>query len=329
MLVDNRKDPQIDRQRKPSGERVLISGASGLLGANLALVAAQKYAVTGLVNRRPMRSDDITFLPLDLLNRNVLSDTLDKVNPDWIIHCAALADVDACERYPDLAYHLNTEIPGEFSALAERKNCRFIHISTDAVFDGQRGGYIEEDSPNPLGVYARTKLDGEKAVLQANPEAIVARVNLFGWSMSGERSLAEFFINNLQAGRQIKGFTDVFFCPLLVNDLAQVLLEMLALDLHGIYHVFSSECVSKFEFGMRIARRFGLDENLIFPSSVDQAGLAAARSQNLHMRSDKIQAILGYTLPGIQDGIDKFYELYHSDYIHKLREMLLESNPDN
>ena len=95
-----------------------------------------------------------------------------------------------------------------------------MHVSTDAVFDGQAAATTEQDTPNPLSIYARTKLDGERGVAEANPDAIIARVNLYGWSLSGRRSLAEFFFNNLSAGKRVKGFTDVYFCPLLANDLA-------------------------------------------------------------------------------------------------------------
>ena len=146
---------------------------------------------------------------------------------------------------------------------------------------GRRGNYSEEDVPNPLGVYARSKLAGEQAVVEANPQAIIARVNLFGWSLFGKRSLAEFFFNNLSAGKSCMGFTDVFFCPMLANDLGTVFLKMLEAGLSGLYHVVGSQCLSKYEFGVQVARRFGFDEKLVIPSSVQDSGLKAARSPNL------------------------------------------------
>ncbi len=98
---------------------------------------------------------------------------------------------------------------------------------------------------------------------QANPQAIIARVNFYGWSLNGTRSLGEFFYRNLSAGKNVKGFTDVLFCPLLVNHLVDLLLTMAEKDLKGLYHVVSSEHLSKYEFGCRIARLFDLDEKLI------------------------------------------------------------------
>jgi dTDP-4-dehydrorhamnose reductase len=198
---------------------------------------------------------------------------------------------------------------------------RLVHISTDAVFDGRVGNYSEEDLPNPLGVYAQTKLAGEKAVLDANPSAVVARVNLFGWGITGKRSLAEFFFYNLQARKTVMGFTDVFFCPLLANDMAEVLEKLFVRQLSGLYHLVGSECLSKYQFGVRIARRFGMDEGLIRPASVEQAGLRAARSPNLTLRVQKLEQALGGPLPGVSAGLDRFYDLYVQGYPQRLRQL--------
>jgi dTDP-4-dehydrorhamnose reductase len=319
--------------------RILVTGASGLLGINLALEAAKDHTVFGVVNRRKLRltgepaNEGLPFKPFtviqaDLLEPGVPERLLAETCPDWVIHCAALADVDQCENDPELARQLNTELPGKLAALCAnsgdvaRGGARFLHISTDAVFDGLRGGYAEGDAPNPLSVYARTKLASERAVLQANPQAAIARVNLFGWSLTGRRSLGEFFFYNLQAGRGVNGFTDVFFCPLLVNELAQVLLKMLAAGLSGLYHAVSGECLSKYEFGVRLARRFGLDETLISAASVAQGGLKAARSPNLTLRNDKLSRALGEPLPNVSTGLDGLYTLYQQGYPQFLKRLV-------
>lgn len=305
--------------------RVLITGASGLLGLNLALEICKQHTVFGVTHSHDLRTQAFTVIQADLLQPGAAESLLAQTRPDWVIHCAALANVDACEANPALAQQLNTELPRKLAHLCAPDNdvtrggARLIHISTDCVFDGQRGHYTEEDTPNPLGVYARTKLAGENAVRQANPKAIIARVNLFGWSISGKRSLAEFFFYNLSAGKQVMGFTDVFFCPLLANDLADILVKMLEKDLHGIYHVVGSESASKYEFGVRLARRFGLDPGLITPASVAQAGLKAARSPNLTLRIDKLQRDLGQPIPGLSDGLERFYRLYQQGYPKMLR----------
>jgi len=305
--------------------RILVTGASGLLGLNLALSAAadsaQEHIVFGTVKDHALKTDAFTVIQTDLLLPGAVERLLDQAQPDWVIHCAALANVDACESEPELAHQLNSELPIQLAQYVARGGARLVHISTDAVFDGLRGDYSEDDPPNPQGVYALTKLAGERGVAQANSQAIIARVNLFGWSLGGGRSLGEFFFNNLSTSRPVNGFTDVFFCPLLANDIAPILLDMLAQDLSGLYHVVSSQCASKYEFGQMIAGRFGLDASLIHPLSVQQAGLKAARSPDLRLRTDKLAHALGYPPPSIDAGIERFYQLYQQGYPQRLRRM--------
>ena len=310
--------------------RILITGASGLLGLNLALEASGaryhgQHTVYGVVNSHAIQTQAFTVISCNLLAPGAVERLLDQTQPDWVIHCAALANLDACEADPELASELNTELPRKLASYVSKGGARLVHISTDSVFDGARGNYNEEDIPNPLGVYSRTKLAGEYAVAEADPNAIIARVNLFGWSVTGKRSLAEFFFNNLSAGKSINGFTDVYFCPLLANDLAHLLIDMLTQGLSGLYHVVSSEHMSKYEFGMRIAQCFGLDTSLIKPISVHQAGLKAARSPNLILRTDKLTRDLSVPPPGIDLEIQKFHELYEDGYARKIKEVLWKS----
>ena len=301
--------------------RILITGASGLLGVNLALETAQQHTVFGTVNQHSLKTDAFRVIQTDLLAPGAVEHVLDQTQPDWVIHCAALANLDACETDPLLAQQLNTHLPHTLAKHVARSGARLIHVSTDSVFDGIRGGYSEEDAPSPLGIYSHTKLEGEMAVRQANPEAIVARVNLHGWSLTGKRSLSEFFFTNLSQNKSVMGFTDVFFCPLLANHLAQIFIKMLDKKLSGLYHVVSSECLSKYEFGLRIAQRFNLDGNLIRPTSISQSGLRATRSPNLTLRCDKLSQALGETLPNQSTGLEELFTLYQQGYPQKLHEM--------
>jgi len=302
--------------------RVLITGASGLLGLNSALEAAKEHQVFGQTNSHRLNTTAFDAIQADLLVPGAIQRLLEDTQPDWVIHCAALANVDLCESNPQQAQQLNSEVPRELADLVARGGARLVHVSTDAVFDGQTGDYSEQDAPNPLGVYAQSKLAGEQAVAEADPQAIIARVNLFGWSLSGKRSLAEFFFNNLSAGKRCMGFTDVFFCPMLANDLGMVFLKMLEAGLSGLYHTTGSQCLSKYEFGVQVARRFGFDESLVIPTSVQDSGLKAARSPNLRLRTDKLIHALGEPLPNVSTGLDKFYTQYQQGYPQQIRRFI-------
>lgn len=303
--------------------RILVTGASGLLGLNLAVEASNlpEYQVTGQVYSNRISSSAFSVVQADLRDPDEVERIIDLIQPDYVINCAALAIVDACESDPVQAQKLNIELPQKLASYVARGGARLLHVSTDAVFDGQCGNYTEDDTPNPISVYGQTKLDGEYAVMSVNPEAIIARVNFYGWSLTGERSLSEFFFYNLMSGNQIMGFTDIYFCPLLVNQLAHIFLNMLELKLSGLYHVVSSECISKYNFGMRIAGTFELDETLITAKSVMESGLQAARSPKLTLSTTKLAIDLGKIPPTINDGLQEFHRLYQQGYPDRLRRM--------
>jgi dTDP-4-dehydrorhamnose reductase len=299
--------------------KLLITGASGLLGINFALEAMREHEVIG-VDRGRLKSAPFQVWTVDLFHRHALESALDTVHPDWLIHCAAMANLDECEKRPDQAKRLNADLPAELAVACAQRNIKFVHLSTDAVFDGtKQGAYTEEDAPNPQSVYAQTKLEGERAVQSVNPQAIIARVNFYGWSLSGQRSLGEFFVNSLSEGKAVYGFTDVIFCPMWVNHLAQTLLAMLEKELHGLYHVVGAQPMSKYQFGVEMARKFGLRESLIEPQSVERSGLTAKRSHNLWLSVHKLSTDLGQSLPDFSTGLEGFYAQFQQGYPQKIK----------
>src|SRR5215216_105956 len=299
--------------------RLLITGASGLLGINLALEAIHRHKVIG-VDRGRLKSTPFQVLQADLFHKDTIDSILESTQPDWLVNCAALANLEECEQYPERARLLNTEMPGELAKICAQRKIHLVHISTDAVFDGEKKDlYTEEDDPHPLGTYSQTKLNGERAVQSANSEAIIARVNFYGWSLNSKRSLGEFFVNNLVAGRHVNGFTDVIFCPMFVDHTAQILLSMLKKGLSGLYHVVGPQPMSKYQFGMEVARKFGLRESQIDPKSVLSSGLTVRRAHNLRLSTHKLSTDLGYELPRFSTGLDEFYTQYQQGYPQKIR----------
>ncbi len=299
--------------------RLLITGSSGLLGVNLALQAARSHEVFG-TSRRLLTGAPFENIQADLLEPGAVGHVLDAASPDALIHCAAAADLEYCEQHPMVARRINAEVAGQVAAACLARDIRMIHISTDAVFDGEKESpYSESDEPRPLGVYANTKYAGELAVLGANPSAIVARVNFYGWSVGGRRSLAEFFVRNLAEGSAVRGFTDVTFCPTFVNDLSDALMSLLKTDLGGVYHVLGAKAMTKFDFGVAIARQFGYDERLISPVTVEEFGLEAKRSHYLGLSSRKLSTNSGISLPDFSTGLEDFHRQYLDGFPQKIR----------
>lgn len=299
----------------------LVTGASGLLGLNFSVKMAEHHKIVGAVHQQVLCQPPFPIVQVDLSEKGAVEKLVQQVRPEVVLHCAALANVDQCEDEPELALRLNAELPGELAAVCKRQQIRLVHISTDAVFDGQRGDYIETDPANPINAYARTKLAGEQAVRDANPDAIIARVNFYGWSLKGRRSLAEIFYYTLSANQPMRGFTDVFFCPFNVDQLSDMLLMMLEKELKGLYHVVSPESLSKYQFGQMIVSQFGLDAGLLTPSSWRDAGLKAVRSPNLVLNCQKLSQDLGAVLPGQMAGMQLFHAQFCSGLPERLRRM--------
>jgi dTDP-4-dehydrorhamnose reductase len=301
--------------------RILVLGAGGLLGINFALEASKAHEVIGTVNRVQLDEAPFQTKNVDLLKDGAVAKLLDDVEVDWLVNCVALADVDECERQPELADKLNRDLPEELAKECARREIKLVHISTDAVFDGADGNYREEDATQPINIYGRSKLDGEQAVLNANAAAIVARVNFFGWGLSGERSLSEFFFNKLSAGEVAQGLTDRYFSPLLVNDLSQLLLQMLEKGLAGLFHVVSPVSLSKYEFGQALAKGFGFEPNLIRPTESTVFDYIAARAPDLRLNVDKLTKALNIEMPDVYSGIERLHQLFAESYPEKLKAM--------
>lgn len=302
---------------------ILVTGASGLLGSNLVLTGAKAgRKIAALTHDHPIHLDGVESLRVDLTDRAAVNAAVAKLRPAAVIHCAAMTNIDDAERNPDAAMRINGEASGTLAEAAANVGARFVYVSTDTVFDGTKRFYAEDDAVNPLNVYGRTKLAGERESLARNPNTIVARTNLYGWNALPKQSLAEWVLESLEKGETVPGFTDVFFCPFLVNDLAATLFAMVDANLSGIYHVVGSERISKHDFAARIARRFGLDESKVLPASVQDAALSAPRVQELSLSTERIAKALGRKMPGVDEGLERFAALRDNGFRTELRAMV-------
>ncbi len=288
--------------------KILITGASGLLGSNLAVVAAAEHQTLGIYHQHPLQIPGVDMMAAELSDPRQATRVIAGFAPDWVVHCAAASEVDRCELDPAWARRLNLEMAKNVAEAAAGVGARLAHISTDAVFDGELGDYRESDEPRPIMIYGETKLAGERAVALAHPEALVLRINLFGWGPGPKRSLAEWFLERLEAGDTCPGFTDIYFSPLLAQHLARALLELLEAGASGLLHLPGHTCLSKYEFGVQLAQEFGLDAARIRPMSVGDAKLTAARPRRLCLNGEKVESVLGRPLPELDSGLRELRE---------------------
>jgi len=304
---------------------LLVAGASGFLGRNLTLEAlAAACHVVGVVHEQPVDDLSIETVTADLTSPSAAKALLERLRPATVVNCAAFADVDACEANPERARLLNFELPRSLAAACAELGVGLVHISTDSVFDGTRGGYTESDQPAPVNVYARSKLEGERAVQSSFPEALIVRTNFIGVSGRGA-GLADWVSSRLETGDRINGFDDVIFSPLLANELARVVLAAIDCGLQGLYHASATDACSKYDFACRLAVALGADSGLVKSARLADARLPAPRPLNTSMLPAQLEKALGRQMPTVDGAISGYVALRSAGFAGSLHERNLVS----
>jgi perosamine synthetase len=303
----------------PERKKLLITGVSGLLGNNLARYFARTFDVLGLYNEHPVVIPGIRTDTCDLLGLDAVRRVLDGFRPSVVLHCASLANVDQCESDPELSELLNVACTRRIVDALEGSEAHLVYISTDSVYEGTKGRYSEEDAARPLNVYGRTKWEGERPVLE-RPGGLVLRTNLFGWNIQDKKSLGEWILGELAAGRSIGGFRDAVFSTIYTMELARVIDVAIRRKLSGLYNCGSSDSCSKYEFALKIADRFGFDRHLIRPISIDDFEFRARRGKDLSFSTKRIEETLEYRMPGIDQSVDAFYKDYRCGVPEDIKE---------
>ena len=266
-----------------------VTGAAGLIGGYLLKTAdrwAPHWEVRGLT-----RAD------ADLTDATQVQALWQRHRPDRIIHCAALSRTGACEQDPARARRINVDATKRLADLA--RHIPFIFLSTDQVFDGSKGHYVETDQVNPLNVYGQTKAEAERAVLE-NPAHAVVRIALTaGTSPTRDRSFVEDMVRAAAKGTKLTLFTDEFRCPITAGAVARALWEFAVKPGSGLYHLGGRDRLSRWEIGTLLTRWYPELAPAIQPGTLaDYQG--PPRPPDLSLCSDKIQALLSFPLPGLR-----------------------------
>jgi dTDP-4-dehydrorhamnose reductase len=299
-------------------KRILVTGAAGLLGANICYLLRKSYHVVALDTNR-IEIDQITSIVGSALDVSLVEQTLVQEKIDILIHCAAITDMDRCEREFNYAYLVNQLLPKNLSYICNRYGAKLIFISSDSVYRGSDPGlHAEIDAVEPLSIYAKTKLGAEDAVLK-NAKNLVVRTNMFGMNYRDKNSFGEWVIQALQNDETLNMFYDISFSPLLVNELVSVLDLCMERDLCGLYNVGSCEPISKYDLGMTIKEVFGLPGTINKTSMKDHTYLAP-RTQNMGLDVSKIEQTLGIKLSTPRQGVEQFFALYQAGYRQKLKD---------
>jgi dTDP-4-dehydrorhamnose reductase len=290
MSKAREKRPNLSSNRP----RVLVTGAGGLLGGRLAALLAEEMDVVAAVRAAPP-PPGLAAVAVDLLAPGSIEAALDAVKPQVVLHSAALADADRCQREPELARRINTDAPATLARECARRGLRLVALSTDLVFPGTRALSDESAAAQPLLHYARTKLDGELAVLAEHPGAAVARVALVLGRGHGRRgSASESITWALRAGRRLSLFSDQFRSPVDPESVVIAAAALLRGAQTGVFHLGGPERVSRHQLGLRVAAALGLDASLIEEARQADAPPAVPRPLDVSMDSRRAERELAY-----------------------------------
>lgn len=280
-------------------EKILVIGR-GFLGNTIVKIGnAQKLEIIGTHVKNE--------LCVDIQSERSVEKILDKINPDILINCAAFTNVDEMERNPELGYGVNFRGVQNLVKSCSKRKISLIQISTDSVFDGEKGNYSEEDTPNPINEYAKSKFYAEKAIEPYLEKSTIIRTNLYGYNKE-EKFLFNWIIKNLKKGITINGFDDVFFNPLEKSNLSEMIIEIAKNDIYGILHLASDKILSKYQFAQSVAERLDFPTSLIKRSSIKENNLFAKRPLNTSLSNLKMKKILKTKAIELDDWLISNYE---------------------
>jgi len=267
-----------------------VTGAGGLIGSYL--------IKEGTTLNLPWRLRPLTRRDLDVTDFSKTESLFTAEDPQLIIHCAALSKTPDCQQNPTLAWKLNFEASRFLSELAAQ--VAFVSFSSDLIFDGQKGNYVESDRPRALSIYAETKIAAEQAVL-SNLRHTVIRTSLNGGvSPTGDRGFNEEMRRAWQSGKTLRLFVDEFRSPISAEVTARAVWELLAAGGTGIYHLGGSEKLSRWQIGELIARRWPQLNPKIEKASLKEY-TSAPRAPDTSLACSKIQQLLSFRLPGLAE----------------------------
>lgn len=266
--------------------KIAVIGSSGLLGEGF--LHTSKKIQHDIIGTHFEKDTYQKTSYLDIRKKIDIEKFLSVTEPDLVINTSAITNPEACEKDPKNTYKTNVQGTKNLANSCNDYGVHFVQISTEYVFDGKAGPYKEIDTPNPLSVYGKSKLESEKTTLEINPMFCVVRTAmLFGWSKN-KNNLATYLISNLRNGKKVKVITDQIVSPSYNNNIAEMVAELAARKSNGIFHVAGSSIVSRFEFAKTLAKAFKLDGSLIEPTSISGMGWSAKRLLNGGLIVEKI-----------------------------------------
>ena len=282
-------------------ERVLVVGASGLVGnALLRAWAARGTEVFSTTYEWPSSP---LFRRLDMRDAAAVRGILEEFSPGLVALPAANPHVDYCQTHPGETRLVNVAGSLNVARACRERGVRMIFFSSDYVFDGRKGRYVEDDQPSPINEYGRQKAEVEAAVLSLDPRNLVIRTSaVYGWQWD-PKNFALQVVSRLRAGEPMRVVSDVRYNPTYAENLAEAVAGLAQAGLGGIFHAVGSQTLARDEFARRIADAFGLEARLIEPALSSEFASPTPRPKESSLATEKLRSAIGTPLWGVSEGL--------------------------
>lgn len=298
---------------------ILITGANGFLGQKLIeKLADQPYYRIVATSKRENRNfirEGYTYIPCDFTDMDALQALLDEVQPDKIIHTAAMSSVEACEKDPTRCKKVNIETVYQLGQYCVQHDKHLVHLSTDFVFDGKEGPYKENDTTNPCNAYGESKVTSETRLSSTGCRAAILRTILV-YGINGDHHRSNLVLwakAQLENNNRINVVSDQWRMPTFVDDLASACIFAMEKEATGIYHISGDEMMSILDVVYRVADFWNLDKSFVNPIQAADIGQENNRPRKTGFILDKAKAELGYTptpfIVSLQE-IERQFSLY-------------------
>lgn len=288
-----------------SASRIVFTGITGLLGSYFLKNPKVGFKIIGLGNKNIPKSSK-NFFKIDIINKKQVIDFIKDKNPQIIIHAASLGNVDYCENNPDEAVKVNVEGTQNIIKAAKKVSAKIIFLSSNAVYDGTSPPYHEQSSKNAVDVYGKTKMEGEKLVVESGLDYVILRlITMYGWPPKGARNNpVTWIIENLKKGQKLNIVNDVYNNHLYADQAAKVLWKVIEKDIEGeVYNIAGRDSISRFDLALKVAKTFKLDASLISPVSSDFFKDIAKRPKNTSFDTSKMEKKLGIKPLTVNEGL--------------------------
>lgn len=287
-------------------QKILITGASGLLGHAASEYFSNYFDVYGIYNEHFVTDKKAKYYKCDISNATSIYKLLSEIKPNIIFHSAAIVDLESCEKYKSKTDLVNIIATDYLVKYCKENLVKIIYISTDSFFDGPQEMFTELDAPNPQNYYSVTKYKSEEIVKSLMNNYLIVRLNIYGWNYQKKTSLAEWMLYKLENNENVNAFTDVYYTPIFTETAIQCIHDLILMGASGLFHVSTDRKISKYDFCNLLADEFHLNKTLIHKASIKNMKFIAPRSSNMSLSNEKFKKLFPNRIMTVENDLKLF-----------------------